>query len=51
MTMAKLETKGIVKYFKHESHELTALGGVDLKVEDGDFGAWLDLLDVESLPF
>ncbi|MFZ8908804.1 MAG: ABC transporter ATP-binding protein [Nitrosopumilaceae archaeon] len=35
--MAKLETKGIVKYFKHESHELTALGGVDLKVEDGDF--------------
>ena len=35
--MAKLETKGIVKYFKHESHQLTALGGVDLKVEDGDF--------------
>ena len=37
MRMAKLETKGIVKYFKHESHQLTALGGVDLKVEDGDF--------------
>jgi NitT/TauT family transport system ATP-binding protein len=37
MTMAKLETKGIVKYFKHESHQLKALGGVDLKVEDGDF--------------
>jgi NitT/TauT family transport system ATP-binding protein len=35
--MAKLETKGIVKYFKHEKHQLTALGGVDLKVEDGDF--------------
>ena len=35
--MAKLETKGIVKYFKHESHHLMALGGVDLKVEDGDF--------------
>jgi len=35
--MAKLETKGIVKNFKHESHQLTALGGVDLKVEDGDF--------------
>ncbi|MGD8708627.1 MAG: ABC transporter ATP-binding protein [Nitrosopumilaceae archaeon] len=35
--MAKLETKGIVKYFKHESHQLKALGGVDLKVEDGDF--------------
>jgi NitT/TauT family transport system ATP-binding protein len=37
MTMAKLETKGIVKYFKHESHQLKALGGVDLQVEDGDF--------------
>jgi NitT/TauT family transport system ATP-binding protein len=35
--MTKLETKGIVKYFKHESHNLMALGGVDLKVEDGDF--------------
>ena len=35
--MAKLETKGIVKYFKHESHQLKALGGVDLQVEDGDF--------------
>ncbi len=35
--MAKLETKDIVKYFKHESHNLKALGGVDLKVEDGEF--------------
>jgi len=35
--MTKLETKGIVKYFKHESHQLKALGGVDLDVEDGDF--------------
>jgi len=35
--MAKLEIKGIVKYFKHESHKLMALGGVDLNVEDGDF--------------
>ncbi|HUT05154.1 MAG TPA: ABC transporter ATP-binding protein [Nitrosopumilaceae archaeon] len=35
--MTKLETKGIVKHFKHESHQLTALGGVDLNVEDGDF--------------
>lgn len=35
--MAKLETKGIVKYFKHESHNLMALGGVNLEVEDGDF--------------
>ena len=37
MTMVKLEIKGIVKHFKHESHKLTALGGVDLNVEDGDF--------------
>ena len=35
--MVKLEIKGIVKHFKHESHKLTALGGVDLNVEDGDF--------------
>ena len=35
--MAKLETKDIVKYFKHESHNLMALGGVNLEVEDGDF--------------
>jgi len=35
--MVKLEIKGIVKYFKHESHKLMALDGVDLKVEDGDF--------------
>ena len=35
--MTKLEIKGIVKYFKHESHKLLALDGVNLKVEDGDF--------------
>ena len=35
--MAKLEAKNIVKYFSHESHRLKALGGVDLKVEPGDF--------------
>ena len=35
--MAKLEINGIVKYFKHESHKLVALDGVNLKVEDGDF--------------
>ena len=35
--MVKLEIKGIVKYFKHESHKLMALDGVNLKVEDGDF--------------
>lgn len=35
--MAKLETTGIVKHFSHESHKLIALGGIDLKVDDGDF--------------
>ena len=35
--MVKLEIKGIVKSFKHESHKLMALDGVNLKVEDGDF--------------
>lgn len=35
--MAKLEAKGIVKYFDHDGHKLKALGGVDLIVEDGDF--------------
>jgi len=35
--MTKLVIKGIVKYFKHESHKLLALDGVNLKVEDGDF--------------
>ena len=35
--MSKLEAKNIVKYFSHESHKLKALGGVDLKVESGDF--------------
>jgi len=37
LIMVKLEIKGIVKYFKHESHKLLALDGVNLKVEDGDF--------------
>ena len=35
--MAKLEARGITKYFEHESHRLQALGGVNLKVESGDF--------------
>ncbi len=35
--MTKLEAKNIVKYFSHESHKLTALGGINLKVEAGDF--------------
>ena len=35
--MTKLEAQGIVKYFSHETHQLKALGGVNLKVEAGDF--------------
>ena len=35
--MTKLEAKNIVKYFSHESHKLKALGGVNLKVDAGDF--------------
>lgn len=35
--MAKLEAKNIVKYFSHESHKLKALGGVNLKINSGDF--------------
>ena len=35
--MTKLEAKNIVKYFSHDSHKLTALGGINLKIESGDF--------------
>ncbi|MCH8915208.1 MAG: ABC transporter ATP-binding protein [Thaumarchaeota archaeon] len=35
--MTKLEAKNIVKYFYHDSHKLEALGGINLKVEAGDF--------------
>jgi len=35
--MTKLEAKNIVKYFTHDSHKLTALGGINLKIESGDF--------------
>ena len=35
--MTKLEAKNIVKYFSHDSHNLKALGGVNLKIESGDF--------------
>lgn len=35
--MAKLEAKNIVKYFEHDGRPLTAIGGVNLIVEDGDF--------------
>ncbi|EIJ66631.1 hypothetical protein BD31_I2185 [Candidatus Nitrosopumilus salaria BD31] len=35
--MTKLEAQNIVKYFIHDSHKLKALGGVNLKVEAGDF--------------
>ncbi len=35
--MTKLEAKNIVKYFKHDSHQLKALGGVNLQIKDGEF--------------
>lgn len=35
--MSKLEAKNIVKYFSHDNYQLKALGGIDLKVEDGEF--------------
>ena len=35
--MAKLEAKNIVKYFHHDDYQLKALGGINLKVEDGEF--------------
>ena len=35
--MTKLVAKNIVKFFNHESHKLEALGGINLKVEAGDF--------------
>jgi len=35
--MTKLEAKNIVKYFKHDSHQLKALGGVNLEIDDGEF--------------
>jgi len=35
--MTKLEAKNIVQYFSHDSHKLEALGGINLKVEAGDF--------------
>ena len=35
--MTKLEAKNIEKYFEHDGHKLQALGGIDLKVNDGDF--------------
>ena len=35
--MTKLEARNIVKYFSHDSHNLKALGGINLKIESGDF--------------
>ena len=35
--MTKLEAKNIVKYFDHEGRSLKALGGLNLKIEAGDF--------------
>lgn len=35
--MTKLEARDIEKYFDHDGHKLQALGGINLKVDDGDF--------------
>lgn len=35
--MTKLEARNIVKYFDHDGHQLKALGGLNLKIEAGDF--------------
>ncbi len=35
--MTKLEAKNIVKYFSLDSHKLKAIGGINLKVDAGDF--------------
>jgi NitT/TauT family transport system ATP-binding protein len=35
--MTKLEAKNIVKYFKHDNHNLKALDGINLQIEDGEF--------------
>ena len=35
--MTELEAKHIIKYFTHDSHKLKALGGINLKVNTGDF--------------
>ena len=35
--MTKLEAKNIEKYFDHDGQKRQALGGIDLKVNDGDF--------------
>ena len=35
--MTKFEAKNIVKHFKHEGYNLKTIGGLNLKIEDGDF--------------
>lgn len=35
--MTKLEARNIVKYFQHNSYKLKALGGINLKIQEGDF--------------
>jgi len=35
--MTKLEARNIVKYFEHDGQKLKALGGINLKIEDGEF--------------
>lgn len=49
--MAKLEARNIVKYFQHDDYKLKALGGVSLKIQEGDLFVLLDLLDVVNLHF
>lgn len=35
--LTKLEAKNITKYFQHETHQIKALDGINLKVESGEF--------------
>ncbi len=35
--MGSIEAKNVVKYFDHAGNQMMALGGIDLKVNDGDF--------------
>ena len=35
--MVNLEARNVVKHFQHDKYRLKALGGINLKVEDGEF--------------
>ena len=37
MTLPKLEARNVTKYFRHDKYKLQALGGINLKVEAGEF--------------